>query len=247
MMRTVHSRAHTTWRMVAEALTRPYPVRWPMVLLVALVPLYLFIPDFALDDTFHAPELALDRMIPVQPVWSLVYGALYMFLIVLPVLVVRHDEHIRRTVFAYLTVWLTSYVVFLVYPTVAPRPEVVTGDGFAAWGLRGLYGADPPYNCFPSIHVAHSFVSALTCLRVHRGLGIVSIFCATIVGISTLYTKQHYVVDVIAGALLAIVAYLIFLRRVPREENRIAPALAMLVAGICAVGVGCYWIVYAFS
>lgn len=236
-----------TWHLVAESLKRPYPVRWPMVLLVALVPVYLFIPDWRFDDAFHAPELPVDRMIPVQPVWSLIYGALYMFLIVLPVFVVRHDEHIRRTVSAYLTVWLTSYVVFLVYPTVAPRPDVVIGDGFAAWGLRALYGADPPYNCFPSIHVAHSFVSALTCLRVHRGVGATTIVCAVLVGVSTLFTKQHYVVDVIGGALLAFVAYLMFLRNGPRDENRIAPALAMLTAAITVAGLGCYWIVYAIT
>ena len=238
--------------MVRESLTRPYPVRLPMVVLVALVPLYLFIPNFARGGKFHAPEIALDRMIPVQPVWSLIYGALYMFLIVLPVFIVRHDEHIRRTVFAYLTVWITSYVMFLVYPTEAPRPEIVIGDGFAAWGLRALYGADPPYNCFPSIHVAHSFVSALTCWRVHHGVGIATIVCAALVGISTLYTKQHYVVDVIAGVLLALVASFVFLRNappreIPEHERRVAPALAMLVAGISAIGVGCYWIVYAIT
>lgn len=37
-------------------------------------------------------------------------------------------------------------------------------------GLRALYSPDPPYNCFTSLHVAHSFVSALTSYRVHRSL-----------------------------------------------------------------------------
>jgi hypothetical protein len=37
------------------------------------------------------------------------------------------------------------------------------------WGLRFLYDADPPYHCFPSLHVARSFVSALTCYRAGCG------------------------------------------------------------------------------
>lgn len=56
----------------------------------------------------------------------------------------------------------------------------MVGEGFAVWGLRALYRADPPCNCFPSLHVAHSFVSAL-------------------VAMSTVFIKQHYVLDVIAG------------------------------------------------
>jgi membrane-associated phospholipid phosphatase len=123
--------------------------------------------------------------------WALVYGALYAFLIVLPVFVVQREELIRRTVWAYLTVWTVAYVGFLLYPTVAPSPDTVTGQGFAVWGLRFLYEADPPYNCFPSIHVAHSFVSAFACYRVHRTLGLVAISCASLVAISTLFTRQH--------------------------------------------------------
>jgi membrane-associated phospholipid phosphatase len=221
-----------TWGMIAETLTRPYRVTLPMVVLVLLVPVYLFIPDLTPVDTLHAPELSLDGLLPLRPVWSLVYGALYAFLIVLPVLVVRQEEQIRRTVFAYLTVWIAAYVCFLLYPTVAPRPETVYGEGFGLWGLRFLYDSDPPYNCFPSLHVAHSFVSALTCYRLHRGLGLFAILCALLVGLSTLYTKQHYVLDVVAGILLACAAYMVFLRKlsrtnIPDLHRRLAPPVAL--------------------
>jgi membrane-associated phospholipid phosphatase len=200
----------------------------------------------------YAPALAVDPMIPLQPSWALIYGALYLFLIVLPVFVVRQEEQIQRTVFAYLSIWLTSYVFFLAYPTAAPRPPRVTGDGFLVWGLRTLYSADPPYNCFPSLHVAHSFVSALTSYRVHRGLGVVATACAALVAVSTLFTKQHYVLDVIAGVFLAVVAYSVLLRRFPRErvperDRRVAPALALCTAGIVAFATFSYWLVYVWN
>ena len=220
-----------------------------MVALVLLVPLYLIIADRAKAGPVHAPELALDRLLPLVPVWALVYGALYAFLIVLPVFVVQQEGLIRRAVWAYITVWTVAYVGFLLYPTVAPRPDTVVGEGFAVWGLRSLYGADPPYNCFPSIHVAHSFVSALACYRVHRTLGVVALTCASLVAISTLLTKQHYVADLIAGILLALVAYGLFLRGHPRTrvselERRLAPVLACGVAGLVGVGLACFWVAY---
>jgi membrane-associated phospholipid phosphatase len=46
-------------------------------------------------------------------------------------------------------------------------------------------------------------VSALTCHRVHRGVGTAAVLCAALVGASTLFTKQHYVLDAIAGMFLA--------------------------------------------
>ena len=240
------------WGMVGESLKRPYRVTLPMVVLVLLVPFYLYIAEETRNRAMPVPELALDRAMTVQPAWAIVYGALYLFLIVLPVFVVRQDEQIRRTVLAYLMVWVTAYLCFLFYPTIAPRPATVAGEGFMVWGLRSLYGADPPYNCFPSLHVAHSFVSALTCYRVHRGVGIAAIISAALVGVSTLYTRQHYVLDVLAGILLASVACLIFLRTYPRQaipelERRLAPVLALCLFALILLGVAGFWAVYQFT
>lgn len=97
------------WSMVAQSLARPYRVSLPMILLVALVPFYIFIPELLPRDARYAPAIALDRALPLVPSWALVYGALYAFLILLPVFVVRHEEQIRRTVYAYLLIWITAY------------------------------------------------------------------------------------------------------------------------------------------
>lgn len=237
--------------MVMESLTRPYRVTLPMIAIVSLVPGYLFIAGQMPGRMLHAPALPVDRALPLVPGWGLVYGPLYLFLIILPVFVVREPEFLRRTVWAYLLVWVVALTVFLVYPTVAPRPTSVAGDGFAVWGLRFLYGADPPYNCFPSLHVAHSFVSALACYRAHRAVGIAAVVCASLVGISTLFAKQHYVLDVVAGVLLATVAYWLFLRPVvrdaiPEPDRRLAPRFAVLTAAIVGVGLGVFWVAYAW-
>lgn len=142
-------------------------------------PSYIFIAGAIAGRPVRAPELPLDRLIPLEPAWALVYGALYAFLIVLPVFVVRQPEHIRRTV----------------------------------------------------------------------KVGLIAVLCASLVALSTLYSKQHYVLDVVAGVLLACVAYAVFLRdfhreRVPVHERRLAPVFAVGTISIVGLGVACFWVVY---
>ena len=221
-------------------------------LLVSLAPMYFAIAILTRGGPTHAPEVALDRALPLQPSWMLVYGSLYVFVVVLPLLVVRDRQLFRRAMQAYLTVMLAAYAGFLLYPTAAPRPDEVAGAGFAAWSLRLAYSLDPPYNCFPSLHVAYSFVSALTCYRVHRGVGAAAAIWAALIGVSTLYTKQHYVADVVVGAATAYVAYVLFLRSYPREavperDRTRAPFRALAVVIIFAVMVASFWAAYKFG
>ncbi len=219
---------------------------------VSLAPMYFVIAILTRGRVTYTPEIALDRAISVQPAWMFVYGSLYVFVIVLPLLVVRERSLIRRAMQSYLLVMAVSYLGFLLYPTAASRAGNLAGDGFSAWALRVAYGLDPPYNCFPSLHVAYAFVSALTCARVHRGVGAVAAVWAALIGISTLYTKQHYVVDVVGGGLAAYLAYFLFLRTSPREavsehDRRRAPLRALMAVGIFGVMVAGFWVAYRAS
>lgn len=219
------------WRQALALFGRPQPVPWPLVALLAIIPFYLFIPALALRGReLHRPELWLDDAFALEPAWSLVYGSLFLAAI-LPAFVIHRQELLRRTIHAYLAAWIFSFAVFIAYPTAAPAHAKAAGPGFLDWALRTIWGSDVPFNCFPSLHVAQCFLAAFACGRVHRGVGGVAVAWATLVAISTLYTKQHYVADVIAGVLVACAGYAIFLRDYAREstpepERRLAPVLA---------------------
>jgi membrane-associated phospholipid phosphatase len=233
---------------LAERLSRPFPDPIPILVLAVLGPMYMVIAVMIRGRTLFIPELALDRALPLQPGWVFVYWSQWVFSF-LPVFVVRGLELRRRTVLAYLTIVIVAYVGFLLYPTVGPRPAQVVGEDFFAWSLRALYDFDPPYNCFPSLHVAYSFLAALTAYRVHRRLGIAALVWAVLIAVSTLYTKQHYVVDVIAGMFIAYAAYALFLRSFPREampeaDRRLAPIRALAVPVLYAVMVASFWVAY---
>jgi membrane-associated phospholipid phosphatase len=221
-------------------MTRPQPVTLSMLVLAAIIPLYLVIGTVVVPGrTLHVPEVALDRAMTLSPSWSFVYLSLFLAAL-LPVFVIHQQELVRRTILAFIAIWLIAYVCFIAYPTVGPRPEEVLGDGFSEWTLRAIYSSDHRYNCLPSLHVAQCFLAAFACSPVNRRVGLAAMAWAFLVGLSTVYTKQHYVMDVVTGILLAMVGYFVALRGYPREatperERRYAPLLAACAVGVYAV------------
>jgi membrane-associated phospholipid phosphatase len=216
---------------------------------VFLLPVYFVIGQVTASWPHYQPFIWLDHSMPLAPGWILVYGSLYMCGFLLPLAVVRGQELFRQTMKSYLFVMAVSYLGFLLYPTVAPRQEPVAIEGFASWSLQVFYDIDQPYGCFPSLHVAYSIVGALACYRMHRGLGRAAGAWAALIGISTVYTKQHFVIDAIVGAALGAVAYALFLRGRPREpiataDHALAPRRAWYVAGAYVVVIGLFWMAY---
>ena len=236
--------------MAVQVFTRPQPVTIPMVALFAIIPLYLFIGHALVPGrVVHRPEVGLDHVVPMEPAWSLVYLSLFLAAL-LPVFVVHQQELVRRTINAFLAIWLFSYACFIAYPTAAPRHDKVIVESFFTWTLRAIHSSDIAYNCFPSLHVAQCFLASLVCYRVHRGVGAAAGLWAFLVAMSTLYTKQHYILDVIAGAILAYAAYWALLRDYPRDaipelERRLAPLLALGAVGVYGLMVAIMWIAYA--
>lgn len=214
-----------------------------------LLPMYFVIGQWTSGWPHYQPFVALDAEMPLSPRWIGVYGSLYMCGFLLPLVVVRGQELFRQTMKAYLFVMLVSYLGFLLYPTTAPHPEPLRIDGFAAWSLQLFYDLDQPYGCFPSLHVAYSFVGALACYRMHRRVGAAAAAWAALIGVSTVYTKQHFVVDAMAGAIIGLLAYAIFLRGRPFEpiadvERRLTARRAGYVIAAYTFVVAMFWVGY---
>jgi membrane-associated phospholipid phosphatase len=225
---------------------------WLAAAFVILLPMYFFIGAATAAWPHYRPMTILDGLMPLRPGWMTVYGSLYVCGFLLPLLVVRGEDLIGRTLKAYLTVMVISYAGFLVYPTVAPRQDVVVVTGFAEWTLQLFYDLDQPYGCFPSLHVAYSFVAAFACLQMNRSVGIAALVWSVLIGVSTVYTKQHYVVDAVAGALIATVTWVVFLRtlrpHVVSETDRRAAVPRALSAALAYVGaVAVFWIAFQFG
>lgn len=103
------------------------------------------------------------------------------------------------------------FLLFLLIPTTNIRPEI-TGETFWDNLMILVYQLDAADNLFPSIHCLVSWLSWIG-VRKRKDISIYyryfSLVMAIAVCISTLTTKQHVIIDVIGGILLAEVSYLI--------------------------------------
>ena len=181
--------------------------RWPLLLALAFQFLCYFGTKLvAVSWPHHVMETALDRAIPLVPWTVAVYCGAFLFWAVNYILAVRQGQaNAMRFLAADTAGKLVCFVVFLALPTTVTRPEVPAG-GFFSWVMALVYAADTPVNLFPSLHCFCSWLcwAGIRGQRdVPRGYRVFSLIMTLAVGVSTLTTKQHVIVDVVAGFALA--------------------------------------------
>ncbi|HTK60644.1 MAG TPA: phosphatase PAP2 family protein [Candidatus Baltobacteraceae bacterium] len=157
------------------------------------------------------------QVLPWDPVWRfpfvsafvLAYDSAYL-LPFFAFLALKDRAGARRFAAVVAGVIAVSAACFLAWPLLLPRPPIATASAFDRL-LAALYAADRPTNLFPSLHVSLSFLFALAAGRAWPKRRLWFLAWAVLIAASTLFTRQHYFVDVIGGALAAFAAWRIFL------------------------------------
>lgn len=158
--------------------------------------------------TLLPPELdRFDRFVPFEPSYVFLYLTVYP-LFLLPFLHARRPGTVVRFAVGSVVMLLVSYGVFLWMPVTFPRPSLPeTWSSFPVWVLQIVHGQDPPWNCLPSTHCAVALLAALAIHESDRRLGVWALVTALSIAVSTVFTKQHYIVDALAGFALAGLTY----------------------------------------
>lgn len=146
-------------------------------------------------------RLPIDDWIPYRPRWVWIYSFLYYPVIVAINWSVTSPRQYLYVAISYLLL-LGIQMAFFVWVPVATPAEWRSCNRRAGRSERFLAFVqrfDAPSNSFPSMHTS---VATLTALHLYASLGPGVFAFPAIIGLSCLYTKQHYIVDVPAGALL---------------------------------------------
>jgi membrane-associated phospholipid phosphatase len=154
-------------------------------------------------------ETPVDRAIPLVTPWIFVYSLAYpcclapVFLVTIP--------RLRVACFAYTLAIVSSLFTFTLMPVGILRPDPPP-DAVGAALMQLTRTLDAPFNCFPSLHVSLDFLAACFTGTQHRRHGAFLLIMALVISVSTMFVKQHYFLDIVAGALLALLAFRIAMK-----------------------------------
>lgn len=150
----------------------------------------------------------VDQLIPFTTFFVLFYVLYYPF-IVLPLFIhLKKKTIFRKILAAMMFVTVCSFTTYALYQTEVERP-FVQPEGLLYQLVHFIYIFDKPLNVFPSLHVSLTTLAFLVLWKFKRKIAYYSAPIAGGIVLSTVFIKQHYVVDVIGGLLLAIISYFI--------------------------------------
>jgi hypothetical protein len=178
---------------------------------VALIYLLIWTPYIAvyqalnrwpLRTPFTLPFTWADHLVPFVPALLPVYIA-YLPFYFLTVARSENDREANRVFYGTHLQLLLSVPFFALLPVTMPR-GLFYGPETYGWADAFWRWFDAPNNCFPSLHASNTLLlMQFNWRRPHRvaytALG-VAIICSAVL------VKQHYVVDLVAGAAVYLVA-----------------------------------------
>ncbi len=164
---------------------------------------YLPINSFSVGRDAHVLFLPGEAQLPFLPIFEYFYVLTYFIGVFLTATI--HDyARFRRLVLATGVTLLAAYTTYLLFPVYFERPHLEV-TSVHTW-LLSLEYMDKPYNHFPSLHVALSWL-AVQAAQVSRTSRVWWSAVAVGISISTVFVKQHYVADVVYGFGLAWLAW----------------------------------------
>lgn len=151
-------------------------------------------------------ETAWDLAIPFLPWTLLIYGGAFLYWFLAILFIMRSGkENAFQFLCTHCVCLLIALFFFVFLPTTNTRPEIV-GSGLWDWGMRLVYFLDTPDNLFPSLHCELSWLCYLALKkdpRMPRYGKVLACVFSLMVFVSTLTTKQHILIDVVSGWLIA--------------------------------------------
>ncbi|MDA9521959.1 hypothetical protein XI06_17005 [Bradyrhizobium sp. CCBAU 11434] len=169
-------------------------------------------------QTFYAPRylpMAWDARIGFDPRWVWVYSGLYYPMILLAALAQPSWADYARTVGGFLFLLAGQMVFFLRFPVAIPlawreNPTVAQARAAHPRSMRFLdtvWHYDKLRNSMPSMHVSVATMVDLTISARWPWFGLGGWLFPALIGVSAIKTKQHYLLDVPAGAVMGVAAY----------------------------------------
>ena len=188
-------------------LNKPLSKKSKLILLTMFaVNLAVYYPS-QLFGTVGTPKdisTSLDAVVSFDARWVFIYGLAFVFWAISYATLSRFEGW-SDIAAAEMIAKISCIFFFIFLPTTNSRP-ILYGGSFSETILGLLYTLDKPLNLFPSIHCFDSWICG-RCLfsskHIPTAYRVFALLFSVLVLISVLKTRQHVIIDVIGGVLLA--------------------------------------------
>ena len=186
-----------------------FKAHWRLKLVLALLmnavfwTAYLFLASHPFFPVHTLPLTPLDKWAGFHPAtWVWAYESAFLLTSIAPWLI-EEREDVWRYVCGFAGMCLISFVIFMLFPVASPRPIELSAYPTTLFLTRW----DGPLNAFPSLHAGCLVYVLVTIWKLFgricsRTTKLSLLAWAGLVLFSTLATKQHYAIDLLAGGLL---------------------------------------------
>lgn len=183
---------------------------WPVYLLR-----YFLIENWNPARSYHVMHCALDDRIPFCEGFLIFYVLWYLLIVGIHLYTLLYDADTFRRYSKFLTISITiSTGIFLLCPSCQQlRPAQFPRDNLLSRAVGLLYAVDTNTNVFPSEHVIGALAALAAAAHTERlrrpdRLAALSVLTVLICA-STVFLKQHSVLDVLGGLTVSTIAYLL--------------------------------------
>jgi membrane-associated phospholipid phosphatase len=157
----------------------------------------------------------IDDYIPFVKEFIIPYYLWYVYMIAAFVYLGFASKKDFYRLFAFIFGGMTiSCIIYLLFPNGQDlRPRITEMDAFSTM-IRNIYSVDTPTNVAPSMHVLNSIavhIALIKCPKLSGKLfiSIPSFIAMVTISASTVFVKQHSILDVIWGAVLSMALFLV--------------------------------------
>lgn len=201
--------------------------RYPAMIALTYFPFYLL--GFVLVEQVVEPRYIiwcpLDDLIPFCEYFIVPYATWFVELAVIPLLLLKYDRkqyyYLCAVMFTGMTLCLGLYLIF---PNGLDLRVEITRQNIFADLVRLIQAVDTPTNVCPSIHVASAMAMDLAICRSmlgqRRWVRMLANSVFVLICLSTVFLKQHSVIDIFWGVAVTAVLHLVFSRRFMPEPTR---------------------------
>ncbi len=145
-------------------------------------------------------KLPIDDKVPLVPVFIIPYIG-YFFLIFGSVILLWETPQINPFLVSYIVSYILAGIFWYILPNGVARPKITGKDIFSRL-TKFIYKYDDDTNGFPSAHVFSTLICCYFLSLFFPSLYILIWGLASLIIISTLLVKQHYVIDILGGIIL---------------------------------------------